>query len=48
MEAQIDDLMYRDMTRCLSALQIVRHIESWNITPLQAIKQIFTPASRSR
>lgn len=31
------------------ANQIVRHIESWNITPLQAIKQIFTPAaSRSR
>ncbi|KAL0034677.1 hypothetical protein WJX77_002009 [Trebouxia sp. C0004] len=27
------------------ANQIVRHIESWNITPLQAIKQIFTPAA---
>lgn len=29
----------------LTALQIVRHVESWNITPIQAIQQLFTPAA---
>ena len=29
---------------CNIVLQIVQHVESWNITPVQAIMQIFMPA----
>ena len=31
-----------------AVLQIVQHVESWNITPVQAIKQIFTPALQDK
>lgn len=42
----IDVIGATDYILNAEANQVVRHIESWNITPVQAIKQIFTPAPR--
>lgn len=32
----------------LCCLQVVLHVESWNITALQALLQVFTPGGRRR